>query len=399
MEYSHLGGYKMLKELTYFEGIIFPRDEYSRRYELLQKLMARDGFDALMLTDDRYTWYYSGFGTTGPMGARCRPKVLFIPAKGKPIFLVHQSTAFCVSEMFWGDSIRTYSNLEHAPVEDIIVCIKELGLTAGAVIGAELGREQRINLPYGDYANIASILSQYSFSDAGDILLEQRMVKTPLEIERIRKACLITSEAYKLGFKKLKEGMTEAEAGAILESTMQGLGASGTWSWVIASDYHRIDGLTRNKPIERGKLIFVDMGANVGGYWSDFSRSAVIGKPEHDFEKVLNIITGICIAGVEASKPGVTTASVARILDEKMAENGLPFNACPQRYGHGMGITTTEPPNFWKTDEIEIKENMVLTIEPGSYNDHGMFHIEENFVVRADGPEYLSLAPREITYI
>jgi Xaa-Pro aminopeptidase len=237
----------------YFESIIFPENEYRERYKKIQSLMKREGFQLLILTDDRYTWYYTGFGGAAPMGARCRPRILFIPATGDPVFLVHQSTMFCVNEMICFGKVAGYANLESMPVEQIKKCIAEFALGRGDVIGMEFGREMRININFQDVNNLIASCADYVFKDAADILIEQRTIKTELEIERIKKACSITSEAYKYGFPQIKSNMTELQIGGILENTMLELGAQGTWSWVIGSDYIRIDGLTRSKKVEEAR--------------------------------------------------------------------------------------------------------------------------------------------------
>ncbi len=382
----------------YFEGIAFPKHEYERRYQKLQSLMSWDGLDLVILTDDRFTWYYTGFGGVDRMGARCRPRILLVPAKGPPLFLVHQSTAFCAREMLTQGEVRTYASLESMPVNEMLACVAELSASQG-LIGMELGRETRIELDFSSVLAFQQALPGCQFRDAAPLLWEQRMIKTPLEIQRIRRACQITSQAYREGFAKLRPGMTEVEIGSVLEQTMVELGAQGTWSWVIAADYERIDGLKRHMPVESGALIFVDMGANVGGYWSDFSRSAVMGKPKHDYDNLQSIINDICAQGLRACQPGVSAASVGKRVDEMMQKEGLPFSSGAQRYGHGIGLAVTEPPNLWPSDDLLLQENMVLAMEPGTFNAKGMFHLEENFVVTSQGPELLSSAQREITYL
>ena len=64
--------------------------------------------------------------------------------------------------------------------------------------------------------------------------------------------------------------------------------------------------------------------------------------------------------------------------------------------GHGMGLMSTEPPSVTIHDDIILQEGMIINLEPGIVTDRGVFCIEENYVVTADGFERLSNGSREL---
>jgi Xaa-Pro aminopeptidase len=66
------------------------------------------------------------------------------------------------------------------------------------------------------------------------------------------------------------------------------------------------------------------------------------------------------------------------------------------RVGHGLGLSTTEPPSLALDDPTVLEAGMVVTIEPGFATEFGMFHVEQNVVVTDDGPDVLSTAPWEL---
>ena len=80
-------------------GIRFDEAEYAERERRLRAAMAAHELDALVLSDDRHTWYATGFGDVGPIGSAARPRILVIPAAGDPAFYVHHSTRTTVAEM------------------------------------------------------------------------------------------------------------------------------------------------------------------------------------------------------------------------------------------------------------------------------------------------------------
>ena len=96
-------------------GVRFDDAEYAQRHERLRAAMAAFDLDALVLSDDRHTWYATGFGDIGPIGSAARPRILVVPAEGPPVFFVHHSTRVTVSEMSAVPDVRTYRGLGTAP--------------------------------------------------------------------------------------------------------------------------------------------------------------------------------------------------------------------------------------------------------------------------------------------
>jgi Xaa-Pro aminopeptidase len=225
-----------------------------------------------------------------------------------------------------------------------------------------------------------------------------RARKSEAELERIRRACAITAATYAAVLPTLRRGQTEREIAAALTAAMAARGADASWIWVVTGrgEYDRVDGVIRDRPVEHGDLAYVDMGACVGGYWADFSRSAVIGRASPGQVRMQGLIAQVTEIGTAALVAGSTTGEVARLVDAAMAERGLEFSSQAGRYGHGLGLVTTEYPDVWRTGEVPIEPGMVLTMEPGMWTDEGMFHCEQNVIVTERGNEVLSTMPLEL---
>jgi Xaa-Pro aminopeptidase len=353
-------------------------------------------FEALFLTDDRTAFYYGGFGNLNPMGSRARPRFLFIPRSGKPVQLCHQSTMVTVGEMTWIEDVRGYTPLA-CPVSDIAAIFQELGL-ANARIGAEIGPEQRFGISLSEFRAIEQALPGARFDDAGELLWRQRMVKTPRELEKLTRACDLTTEGYLRLFPRIRPGMTENDVRRLMIGAMAECGARDGWAKVMSGygQFDRIDGISRERAIEPGDFIYVDAGANVGGYFADFVRNGVLGEPSPLQRDYHGRIWEVTQRGIEACRPGVRCSEIWRVCEAAMAAAGLEFNTRPGRYGHGMGLSVTEPPHISADDHTLIEPGMVLTMEPGYIHDEALFHIEEDFVVRNDGIDVLSKAPWEL---
>jgi Xaa-Pro aminopeptidase len=356
--------------------------------------MAAFGLDALVLSDDRHTWYTTGFGDVGPIGSAARPRILVLPAAGPPAFFVHHSTRVAVSEMSAVPDVRSYRGLGTAPVEEIAGLLRERGARR---VGAELGGGMRVGTTVDDLEALRASVSD--LVDASPAVWSVRAIKSPDEAERVRTACAITTAAYAAVFPALRAGMTERDVAARLRQAMAERGAHSSWVWVVSGpgEFDRVDGVTRVRALERGDLVFVDMGACVGGYWADFSRAAVIGRANEHQRHMQELIAEVTMIGTAALVPGRTTGDAARLVDAAMAERELVFSSEAGRYGHGLGMVVTEYPDVAGDSAVAIEPGMVLTMEPGTWTAEGMFHCEHNVLVTPDGNEILSDSPLELT--
>jgi Xaa-Pro dipeptidase len=374
-------------------GIRFDEAEYAERERRLRAAMTAHELDALVLSDDRHTWYATGFGDVGPIGSAARPRILVIPAAGAPAFYVHHSTRTTVAEMSFVADVRTYRELATAPMAEIGRFLAERGARR---IGAELGGGMRIGTTVNDLDALRAIVGE--LVDASPALWSVRAIKSAAEAERLGSACAITSDAYAAVFPEMHAGMTERDVAARLRAAMSERGAHSSWVWVVSGpgEFDRIDGVTRERVLDDGDLVFVDMGACVGGYWADFSRAVVIGRATAHQREMQRLIAEVTMIGTEALTPGRVTGEVARLVDAAMAERGLVFSSEAGRYGHGLGMVVTEWPDIAGDSTVVIEPGMVLTMEPGMWTHEGMFHCEHNVLVTPAGNEILSRFPLEL---
>jgi Xaa-Pro aminopeptidase len=382
----------------YWAGIRFSDDEYRRRLDALRAEMARANIDAAMIADERNTWYFTGFGDYAPMGSRARPRVLLVPAEGKPIFFVHQSTKNTVAEMVSDCDVQTYATIGRAPVEELGRRLLEWQARR---VGAELGSQLRPELGLEELLDLKTVISPAALCDVSPAVWRVRMIKSAAEIARIRSACSITTRAYDTLFASIRPGITERAVMRRACEALVSLGADNYWAVAVSGhgEYARVDGVPRHRTIERNELVFVDCGANVAGYWADFSRAAIVGEPSPEQEWLQRRIQEATAAGVDAIGPGVRISDVARRTADVMNEYGLEFSTRSGRMGHGLGMLITEPPDICETSDLVLEVGMVVTIEPGVIRDCGIFHCEENIVVTADGYERLSTAPSDLTHV
>lgn len=387
----------------------FPKIEYENRWERAGKLMAGKGLDALLITEsNNYTYLSGGHGDF----SFSRPTIMVLPKEGDPVVMVHDFFDASQHRESWVEDIRPYTSISGFPVELLKNVCSDLGTNVGR-IGAELGREQRLGLPYNDFVKITKELPNAEFIDASDILWELRMMKSEAEIGCLRKACEISSTAFEKCFKKVRPGMTEKEAAKILYDTTVEEGGSSVWVLSNSGPYNYESGFLPhpgNYTLEKGNLLWFDTGCQYNGYVSDFSRMAAIGDPSDEQKKMYEIVDSITKKCVEAIRPGIKSSDLSRLCNIEFEKIGMkeiwgegdcssPHSNRAQRIGHGIGMATTEPPHIALFDHTVIKAGMVITIEPTIATNYGHFNIESDVLVTEDGNEVLSVAPRELVVI
>jgi Xaa-Pro dipeptidase len=143
----------------------------------------------------------------------------------------------------------------------------------------------------------------------------------------------------------------------------------------------------------------VDWGANVNGYFSDLTRTFVLGEPQPEFSHIAHIVLQANAAARRLAKPGIPAGQLDQAARE-VIENAGYGEFFTHRTGHGLGMEGHEEPYIRGDNSLLLAPGMTFTIEPGIYlPGRGGVRIEDNLVITADGSETLSDFPRELASI
>ena len=379
----------------------FSTPEFEERLIKAQDVMQQYKLDGLLLTTPQNIRYFTGYDSQF-WESPTRPWFVVVPASGKPIGIVPEigESEF---KKTWLEDIKTWPSPrpEDEGISILKSTIDDLKKTYGQ-IGAEFGKEMAIRMPVRDLFKLKEIVKT-NIVDGSDAIWEMRMIKTNAEVERIKHICSIASDAYYDLPSKLNIGDTEREAvnklkidiinrGADNVPFMPGISGKGGVSQIVCGPSDRI--------IENGDILFIDTGSTFDGYFCDFDRNFAFGSTTSEVEKVYEILWHATDAGINASKPGASTFDIFNAMN-KIISDGNTVGNNVGRLGHGLGLQLTEPPSHRPGDNTIIKENMVLTIEPGmEYANGKMIVHEENILIRKDGAELITKrAPKEIPII
>ena len=157
-----------------------------------------------------------------------------------------------------------------------------------------------------------------------------------------------------------------------------------------------LHGIPSNKTIEYGDFVLMDYGCGYNGYLSDMTRTVIVGKATTEQKEVyalekrmLEDSIAVMVAGTMATD--VYNASIEAIKDTKYFQyhyNGI---------GHGIGLFVHEIPFMGPRSNEILKENNVITIEPGIYIPNwGGVRIEDQILITKDGNEILTSSVRDL---
>lgn len=318
-----------------------------------------------------------------------------IPVSGNPIIVtpffekpsVEESLGIPAEVRTWHEDIE--------PLKLIADYLREGGLAT-----AQIGMEETNRFFILDKLN--HHLAGARIVTANPVVRGCRMIKSPSEIALMQAASDITLGAIADVHGKLKQGMTPADIGALLERSMVQRGGTNPWALVLlgeASAYPHGSG--KPQSVKRGEVVLIDTGCSVHGYQSDISRSFVWGTPTAEQRKVWDqVARGQQIAN-SAAQIGVPAGrvddQVRRAYESWGYGPGYKLPGLSHRTGHGIGMEGHEPVNLVHGEMTPLAEGMCFSNEPGIYLP-GKFGIrlEDCFHMTQAGPKWFSVPPTSI---
>ena len=219
-----------------------------------------------------------------------------------------------------------------------------------------------------------------------------RSIKTSEEIARIKKACKIGEIGLKRAEESIEPGKTEREVTAEIEYEMRKEGSDGTpFKTIVASGKNSRFPHTQpgEKEIEEGESVVVDLGASWKSYNSDMTRTFLVS-PTPEQKELFRIAKRAHEAGMEKVRAGIDAVEVDEAAREVFRKHDYE-EFYLHGIGHGVGLDIHEPPTLSPSSEDELKENMVITIEPGIYfEETGGYRVEDMLIVKENGYELLT---------
>jgi len=264
-------------------------------------------------------------------------------------------------------------------------CI-ELGLK-------HIGFEDRY-LSFDGYKKIKEGLNKENdLIPVSGLVEELREIKTPEEIQKIKKATQITVNALRFIKNFISVGKKETEVAAELERYIRYAGArASAFDIIVASGpnssfpHH----LTSQRKIKNNEPVLIDMGVEYMGYKSDLTRVFFLGKIDATVKKIYNIVRQAQDRAIKKIKPAVLISEIDTAARQYITQEGYG-GFFGHNLGHGTGLEVHEKPRISGKESGRLRNGMVFTIEPGIYlpNKFGI-RLEDTIVITKGKCEVIS---------
>jgi Xaa-Pro aminopeptidase len=230
-----------------------------------------------------------------------------------------------------------------------------------------------VDLTWLEFDDLKRRLPEAQIADAGELIWQQRMVKTQYEREVIRELAPIVVKGFRAGLEAIREGTTEREIINVIYQTVIAEGILWNqpfWGRIpIRGPGHYHAGIMgpQKTVLKKGDMLMFDGGPCHKGYWSDIQRNACIGEPPALQRKLYDASLEGLDAALAAIKPGVRAGDVYWAASDCLKKIDPKFSVIRNLFaGHGIGLHTHEPPYLdpqGRQHDIVLKEGMYLAVE------------------------------------
>ncbi len=350
------------------------------RVERLKKAMRLGGHEGVLLNNPSNMFYVSGY-------------------TGEGLVLIGESFCAIVTDF-------RYTEQAESQASGFAVEMTEKGKAHEDIVNALCRRHGIDTLYYEDdtltvraFESYRAAIHGVEWKPVGGAPEQLREVKDEGELALIAHACKLTGDAFERVLPSIREGVTEKEIALALDFDMMSHGASKpSFSTIVAAGAN--GSLPHATPgeykIRRGDMITMDFGALYGGYCADMTRTVALGEPGAEMKRVYQVV----LDAQKLSQDAVAAGKSCREIDD-LARGYIARHGYEGRFGHGLGhsvgIDIHESPRFNQAATATLRENQVMTVEPGIYLPGvGGVRIENTVVVKAGGCEPLTLPTREL---
>ena len=381
---------------------VIPVEEYPQRWEKVQKLMKELDLDiVLAYADDRATFGAAHARWLADIPVHFEPVCILIPSVGDPVLLCGpESDEYC---RIRGkiSNIKVLEEFTHPDEDYLYTEIRSLGQIVSKLEGVS-SKVSRIGLA-GRSLISADLLDSFKaafpsakWQDIENEICSLRAVKSKAELDIIRHTYKIAELGIEAAVKAIKPGVTERTVAAEIESAIRRAGAEGTGiDTIVASGPNSRPILARStfREIEDNDLVLLTVAPRYEGYHSAIGRVVLVGNPDSEIKRALDVAVKAQEACYKAIKPGIEGREVERIGRKIVEDAGLGKYFLYSGI-HSVGVIEFEPPIFGPGSDAVLEEGMIISVDIPMFNTPwGGIRIEDGYLVTDNGAERLAELP------
>ena len=312
----------------------------------------------------------------------------------------------CWESMYWmkKENIRPLATMEDPGIaetevrEKLLPAFEELGITEGK-IGIDHVSMIVLN-------KLKEVLPKVEFVDGDQCVLAAQVVKNSEELKCMRVASEHAAYAMDRAIKSIRAGIRECEILAEAMHSMYSNGMEVPQCSLIVTSGEGTAPLRRfasDRKINWGELVFMDLGGCFNGYFSDFTRTVIFGKPNEQQKKIYRAVYAMMMEIHRTMKPGNTNKDVNDAARKAVVDAGFEGYDYLGLLGHSIGVTGLTYPIIGEIAAIgsehivELKPGMIFSMEPGIFipgvPGGGGVRLEDTILITEEGNEVLTKTP------
>lgn len=358
---------------------------YSTRIAQAQAALKSAGLGGAVFAPTDQMRYLTGWAEYGHE----RLIALFLPAEGEPAFVVPAMNASQARDNKAGVP-QVYGWEDKSGWHETVAGILESWRLSGRGLAID-DELYSVHL-----LGIQSIAPGIDCVPAAAFMSTLREIKSDDELTLMKRSADLTDAVYEAGLRSLKEGMTELELQDVIGQAYKERGTKPAFAIVCfgansAVPHHHVGG----SRLQHGDVVVLDIGCLLEDYASDITRTVAFGRPDEEAFRVYDVVSAAHKAAFDAGRPGVACEALDAAARTVISEAGYGAYFI-HRTGHGIGLSTHEPPYIVEGNTQALRPGMCFSDEPGIYLP-GRFGVRiENIVtVEESGLRSLNAPPPE----
>jgi Xaa-Pro aminopeptidase len=357
---------------------------YQRRVATLRERLKSTSADTAWIIQPENRRYLSGFKAEDTQ---------FTESSGS--LMISDNRAVLVTDS------RYTTEAEHEALDFEVITLKK-GLAEGfpevmSRVGAKaVGFEEDFvtcRLFHDVQEKLTALSPQIGLRPLNGLVEDLREVKDKEEIKAMEASAGMMSRILDQVIPWISPGLTEKQVAWRIEDLARKAGADRlAFPAIVASGPNSAlpHAVPTDRQLREGEPIVLDVGVRLEGYCCDMTRTIFLGKPSAEFKRIYATVRKAQLAALDEIHPGVQSDHPDRIARGIIADAGYG-DYFGHGLGHGVGLETHERPRLSPLKPVRLKENVVVTVEPGIYlPGKGGVRLEEMVVVEKGGPRILT---------
>ena len=375
----------------------FAPEEYDRRISRVRMEMEQEGQGALLVTFPSNLYYLTGYYTFSVGYFSC----LILPSRGDPAMLVSSIEISAALLSGWVEEVGSFAYHDTDQITaQLARMLKDKGLQ-----DKRIGLELRLAGLTPDLQHkLQRAVPTAELRDASDIVFRARLIKSPQELDYMRRAARITSAGIVASLDAVRPGITDNDVAKVGYEVMVGAGSEFPSTQPIVTSGYRSGWMHttyKRVPLKVGDNVMLEYGGCYQRYTAPMIRTAVIGEPSKEVRRVAEAVKDVVARLLEAARPGRTGHEIAREAHKGYAhiEAEVFFTGV---FGYTIGAGY--PPS-WAENITFIAEGVDRPLEPGmtfhlpiTLRSPGRFAVGlgETIAITQGPPEVLTEKERDI---